>query len=54
MVKSWSAVGFVNFGNGDGGDYRLTPSSPFYKAGSDGKDLGTDVDAINAAVSFAR
>lgn len=54
VVKSWSAVVFVNFGNGDGGDYRLAPSSPFYKAGSDGKDLGADVDAINAAVSFAR
>ena len=54
VVKSWSQVGFVNFGNGDGGDYRLTSSSPFYKAGSDGKDLGADVDTINAAVSFAR
>jgi hypothetical protein len=54
VVKSWSTVGFVNFGNGDGGDYHLAPSSPFYKAGSDGKDLGADVDAINAAVSFAR
>ena len=54
VVKSWSAVGFVNFGNGDGGDYHLQTSSPFYRAGSDGKDLGADVDAINAAVTFAR
>jgi hypothetical protein len=47
--KDWKAVGFVDFHNGDGGDYHLAPSSHYRKAGSDGKDVGADVDAIRAA-----
>jgi hypothetical protein len=44
-------VGFVNYNNGAGGDYHLSPSSKFKKAGTDGKDLGADVDAIEAALA---
>ena len=45
-----SAVGFVDF---SGGNYRLSASSPFKGKGSDGKDLGADIDALNAAISGA-
>jgi hypothetical protein len=43
----WSAVGFANFA---GGDYRLTAASTYRTAGTDGKALGADLDAIEAAV----
>jgi hypothetical protein len=48
---STSSIGFVNYNSGDGGDYRLLASSPAIGAGSDGKNLGADVDAVLAAVS---
>ena len=41
----WQAQ-FVNFA---GGDYRLAPGSPFANAGTDGKSIGADVEAIAAA-----
>lgn len=37
-------VGFVNF---EKGDYRLAPSSPYAKAGSDGKPVGCDWSKLN-------
>lgn len=46
-----NAVQFVNYKNGIGGDYHLLSSSPYKHAGSDGKDLGADIDAILAATS---
>jgi hypothetical protein len=44
-----AAIHFVNFANGNSGDYHLQKSSPYKNAGTDGKDLGADIDAINAA-----
>jgi hypothetical protein len=44
---------FVNFANGHGGDYHLRNTSPYKNAATDGKDLGADIDAINAAISGA-
>jgi hypothetical protein len=41
-----SNVGFVDLANGN---YRLSPSSPYAGAGTDGTAIGADVDAINAA-----
>jgi hypothetical protein len=41
-----SAVQFVNYNGGIGGDYHLLASSPYKNAGSDGKDLGADVDTM--------
>ncbi len=45
---------FVNFKNGNGGDYHIAGSSPFKNAGTDGKDLGADVDAVLTAVAAAQ
>jgi hypothetical protein len=46
-----AAVQFVNYNGGNGGDYHLQPSSPYKNRGSDGKDLGADVDAVDSAIS---
>ena len=46
-------VGFMNYNNGNGGDYHLLASSPYKNAGTDGKDLGADIDAIQAAIANA-
>jgi hypothetical protein len=53
FMASGNSVGFVNFNNGNGGDYHLTPGSSCKNAGSDGKDLGADVNAVNAAIAGA-
>src|SRR5262249_7488810 len=45
-----SAVQFVNI---NGGDYHLLPASPYKNAGSGGKDLGADIDAVLAATANA-
>ena len=50
---SAAAVRFVNYNNGNGGDYRLQASSPYKGKGTDGKDLGADVDAIQSAIAGA-
>ena len=47
--KDWKAVGFVDYRDGAGGDYHLSPSSRYRKAGLDGKDVGADIDAVLAA-----
>ena len=39
-------VGFVDYA---AGDYRLGATSPYKNAGTDGKDLGADIDAIETA-----
>lgn len=49
-----SAVQFVNFNNGNGGNYALMPSSPFKNAASDGKDPGADINAISLATFGVR
>ncbi|HEX2710784.1 MAG TPA: choice-of-anchor D domain-containing protein, partial [Candidatus Acidoferrales bacterium] len=45
-----AGVGFVNF---TGGDYTLAASSPYKNAGTDGKDIGADVNALSAATATA-
>jgi hypothetical protein len=47
-------VQFVNYNNGKGGDYHLLPSSPYKNAGTDGRDLGADIDLITAATAGVR
>jgi len=61
--KNENAVGFVNYNHGKDGDYHLCkgknrpPSckqaSPYVHAGSDGRDLGADIDAVEAATRGA-
>src|SRR2546425_9759241 len=41
-------VGFVSYARGD---YHLSAPSPYKNAGTDGKDLGADVDAVLAATA---
>jgi uncharacterized repeat protein (TIGR01451 family) len=43
---TFAEIGFVNF---SGGNYRLAPSSPYRNAGTDGKDIGCNFDALHAA-----
>jgi len=45
-----SNVSAVNFVNYSGGDYHLASNSPYKNAGTDGKDLGADIDALTAAL----
>ena len=44
-------AGFVNYNNGNGGNYELQSNSPYKNRGSDGKDLGADVVGLNAALA---
>jgi hypothetical protein len=41
----------MNYADGNGGDYRLANSSPYKNAGTDGKDLGADIEALEAAIA---
>jgi hypothetical protein len=45
---SLNDVGFVDLA---GGDYRLSPQSPYKNGGTDGQDIGADIDAITAALT---
>jgi hypothetical protein len=47
------AVEFVHPNAGVNGDYRLLPASRFKNAGTDGKDLGADINAILLATAGA-
>ena len=47
IASDWAAVGFVN------GTQKLASTSPFYRAGDDGQDLGADFDTLMAAVQGA-
>jgi hypothetical protein len=42
-----SDVGFVNFNNGNGGNYELQSNSPYKGLGTDGKDLGANIVGLN-------
>jgi hypothetical protein len=46
-----ASIQFADYNGGNGGDYHLLPSSPYKSAGSDGKDLGADIDAINQEIA---
>jgi len=48
-VAAWQSE-FVNYA---GGDYHLLPTSSYKNAGTDGTDLGADIDGVNAAVASA-
>ena len=44
-----AALGAVGFVDPAGGNYRLAPDSLYRNAGTDGRDIGVDFDALNAA-----
>src|SRR5579871_1659091 len=46
-----AAVGFLNYQGGNGGNYELQLGSPYKNAGTDGKDLGADIGAIQSETS---
>ncbi|HWY20185.1 MAG TPA: hypothetical protein VNX26_03135 [Candidatus Acidoferrum sp.] len=50
-ASSPSSVGFVNFNNGNGGDYHLLPSSPYKYAAADQKNPGADIDIMQTATA---
>jgi hypothetical protein len=43
-------VGFVNYNNGNGGNYQLLPNSPYLGKGGGGTDPGANIVAVNAAI----
>jgi hypothetical protein len=53
-VKSVADAGFSDYKNGSQGNYRLSPHSKFKNAGSDQKDIGADLDAIEKATMGMR
>jgi hypothetical protein len=50
FVADWGAVNFVDFAKGN---YALAANSPYKKKGTDGKDIGADIAAVNAATATA-
>ena len=48
---SLSDVGFVDLA---GGNYRLSTTSPYKRGGTDGRDIGADIDALDAATGGVR
>ena len=44
-------AGFVEYADGNGGNYELQPGSPYKNTGSDGKDLGADIVGLNAMLA---
>ena len=46
-----AVVQFVDYKNGNGGNYALQPSSPYVNKGTDGKNLGADIVGLNAALA---
>jgi hypothetical protein len=53
LVKKQSDVGFMTAEKDRVTDYRLNPSSRYKKAGTDQKDVGADIDAIENAIRGA-
>ncbi len=49
-------VMFVDYANGevDFHDYALLSDSPYYKAGTDGKDIGVDYTTMDSAFAYSR
>jgi hypothetical protein len=48
-----SDIQFVNLNGGIGGDYHLQTTSPYSAAGTDGQDIGANLDSVNTYTSGA-
>lgn len=44
-------VQFVDYNNGNGGNYQLQSTSPYKNKGTDGKDLGADIVTLDAELA---
>jgi hypothetical protein len=44
-------VQFVNYNNGNGGNYQLASTSPYKNSGSDGKDPGANILLVEAGIA---
>jgi hypothetical protein len=49
--QSVTDADFMNYNNGNGGNYELQSSSSYKGKGSDGKDLGADIVGLSAALA---
>jgi len=54
LANDASAVGFTSFDPEEGGDYHLLSTSPYKRKGTDNKDVGADIDAIDMATAGVR
>jgi hypothetical protein len=45
------SLGFIDFNNGNGGNYQLALGSPFRNVGTDGKDPGADITGLMQATA---
>ena len=54
FLFSPAAIGFLNFNQGNGGDYRLSSSSTAVGKASDGSNLGANVEEVLSALSGAQ
>jgi hypothetical protein len=50
-VPNQTDIGYIDLPNRN---YRLLPKSPGHAAGTDGKDLGADISAVNSAIEGVR
>jgi hypothetical protein len=49
-----ASLGTIGFADLAGGDYRLSPASPYRGAATDGRDIGADLDALSEALRAAQ
>jgi hypothetical protein len=54
VIENLNTTGFAKIGGHNLEDYQLLPNSPAKRAGSDGKDIGADIDAIVKATAGVR
>jgi hypothetical protein len=52
--SSTNAVLFVNYASANAGNYQLLSASPFRNKGTDGKDLGADIEGVLSATEGVR
>jgi hypothetical protein len=48
MAADWASVDFLNYNDGNGGNYQLAPSSLYKGTATDGTDPGADIQALLA------
>jgi len=51
LPASYAAIGFTNLNGANGGNYLLLNTSPLHNAGSDGLDLGANINLVNTATA---